>query len=353
MSNIITKVHDVSLGYDLRYQILKEYLDLESLLLELGIKVTRKTPTELMASCPFHNDKHPSWSINRDQSSPNWGFFNCFVCKKGNVVSLVKLIHNISYFKALKWLEEFAGIEDLESLTFDAVIDRRTREVHKEEETVQSVDIQFPGVYTNQDAIEYLLKRGLSQKQIQDRDVRVGTGQYSGRVVFPIRNQFGITSFYARTFTGQMPKGLYPKIKGAIKNSLYGYEKSDFLVNWCYLVEGCFDVLSIERMLLNVYPERSCNTFATLGPILHKEQAELLKYWSNIVIIPDMKGNAESLVPTCKELLQNHNLYLVTVDKDEDPDSMRAKYPDKLLSLLANPEPLYNTKVQFLVDYGE
>lgn len=356
MSKAINKIQSTSLGTDIRYDILRQYLDIESLLPELGIKKAKRTSTEIIACCPFHNDKHPSWSINIDQDSDRWGLFHCFVCQSGNVISLVKNVFGITYVEALKYLEDFAGIQDVENLAFDATIDRRVREENKNTTDILSnIEISFPGVRSNNEAYDWLINtRKVKEYQISDRDIRLGTGQYSGKVIFPIKNQYGIVSFYARTYTNQKQRELYYTGKGTIKNSLYGYERSDYLVNWCYLVEGCIDSLSTEVVLKEMYNDgRYNNVFAVLGPILHGGQVELLKYWDNIVLIPDMKGNAESIVPTAKKLLQNKNLYIVECYKGEDPDSMANKYRDQFKGLLSRPIPVYETKVQYLVDYGD
>lgn len=349
-TQLYNNIKNVSLGLELRYEFLKDFLDIGDALQYLGIKYHIQND-ELMANCPYHNDTHPSWSIKYDKSSPKWGVHSCFSCRaSGNIVSLVRDQLNFNnYFGALCWLEEFSGITSSDIDIEKILIERKTKnDVEKREEDRGLIEFNFPYVRSNFAAYEYIKGRGVDERQIDTHGIRAGIGKYANSVIFPIRNEYGVVSFYARFYDGPM-KSLYASGKDKIKNTLYNFYNCDLLVNTCYLVEGCFDVLAVERSLFSMGNSAYRNVFATLGPILHKQQKEFLDFFDFVIVIPDMKGGAESLLPSCKELLSTQKLYVVEVDKGEDPDSMNL---DRLSELLTNPEDARKTTNTLVIDYG-
>ena len=189
---------------------------------------------------------------------------------------------------------------------------------------------------------------------ILDRGLRWGRRKYRGRVVFPVWSQGRVFTFYARgTSDHHKPKGLYPKGKDTIKNVLFGLERADLSIDTCYLVEGVFDVLAVERALKLLGYPGSQNVFATLGPILHDSQAVLLKHFRRVVVIPDMKGKALSLVPTSKKHLPDKELRTVQVDIGHDADSVARDISlEQLAEYLKNPPLTRDKRVILKVDYA-
>ena len=52
--------------------------------------------------CPFHDDHHPSLSVNLDN-----GYFNCFACKeKGDIFTFYQKIKGVDFKTALKEIAE-------------------------------------------------------------------------------------------------------------------------------------------------------------------------------------------------------------------------------------------------------
>lgn len=66
-----------------------------------GVKLLKTgNDNEYKGLCPFHNDKNPSLSINRDKQ-----VFNCFGCgKKGSVIDAATYFENITISEAIKQL---------------------------------------------------------------------------------------------------------------------------------------------------------------------------------------------------------------------------------------------------------
>jgi DNA primase catalytic core len=57
----------------------------------------RRTGKEYTGRCPFHDDKHPSFSVNEEKQ-----VFHCFGCQEaGDVVRFVMKFHGISFPEAL------------------------------------------------------------------------------------------------------------------------------------------------------------------------------------------------------------------------------------------------------------
>lgn len=69
--------------------------------LEILNLVGKRKGDEVWMPCPFHDDSHPSFSVNAET-----GQYNCFVCGGGGLVGLVAKVQNISFSKAKKWLAE-------------------------------------------------------------------------------------------------------------------------------------------------------------------------------------------------------------------------------------------------------
>jgi DNA primase len=163
--------------------------------------------------------------------------------------------------------------------------------------------------------------------------------------MFPIFRSGSVVNFYARSICDSDPKGLYGKAKGTISNSLFGFEKIDPLADVCYVTEGAFDVLAIQRALGSV------NAVATDGPVIHREQAKLLKIFPKIVIVPDMKGKAKSIIPTARKYLGRTRLYVVEPPRGSDIDDWIAKDFQGARDALRHPALLRESKLTTVVNY--
>ena len=62
----------------------------------LGLRITRKSGSEIFVSCPFHAEKTPSLAVNLDT-----GKWHCFGCGKGGGLPLLyKLIRGCQWKNA-------------------------------------------------------------------------------------------------------------------------------------------------------------------------------------------------------------------------------------------------------------
>ena len=92
-------------------QTVQQILDAADVVEVVGEFVSlKKRGGNLMACCPFHNEKTPSFSV-----SPSKGIYKCFGCGKGgDAVRFLMDLEGFSYPEALKWLANKYSIEDQE-----------------------------------------------------------------------------------------------------------------------------------------------------------------------------------------------------------------------------------------------
>ena len=92
--------------------------DLAAVVAERGIGV-RKKGRVVVARCPFHEEKTPSFTI-----SPGKGLFHCFGCgAAGDVIGFVTKHDKVSFGRALEVLARRAGFD------LATVMDERPRTV--------------------------------------------------------------------------------------------------------------------------------------------------------------------------------------------------------------------------------
>ncbi|MFR7766532.1 MAG: CHC2 zinc finger domain-containing protein [Lachnospiraceae bacterium] len=73
------------------------------------------------ALCPFHNDRNPSLSINREGQ-----YFHCFVCGVGgNAIRFIMKYESCSFMEAVETLAKRAGLEVRQKRRNDAAYERK------------------------------------------------------------------------------------------------------------------------------------------------------------------------------------------------------------------------------------
>ena len=72
-----------------------------------GFIPLKRAGSNLKGLCPFHNEKTPSFCVNADQQ-----YYHCFGCGvSGNVINFVMEMESLSFYEAVKFLAEKAGME--------------------------------------------------------------------------------------------------------------------------------------------------------------------------------------------------------------------------------------------------
>ena len=321
-----------------------------------------KRGANYMGLCPFHNERTPSFSVNRRKN-----ICFCFSCKKGgSPVNFIKEKEGVSYWEALRILARKYGIkieereltdtEREEQNKRDALFATNNWAMKKMEEDLHNTESG------RNIGLAYFYQRGVTEEAIKEFHLgyamdewryltdmsrkaginlsdMVETGltiekeeagkpkkyydRYRGRVIFPILNVSGkVVGFGGRDLKGGMAKYVNsPESLIYKKNKeLYGLhqaKKSIQDVDKCFLVEGYMDVIGMWQAGMR-------NTVASSGTALTPGQISLIKRFTNkITLIYD--GDA----PGIKAALRGINLLLeqgmetkvLLLPDGHDPDS--------------------------------
>ncbi|MBR4894580.1 MAG: DNA primase, partial [Kiritimatiellae bacterium] len=131
--------------------------DLAELISSYGVDV-RHAGSTLMACCPFHNEKTPSFNINQTK-----GFYHCFGCdESGDAIKFVQKMEGLSFVEAVKKLASRCGIEITERV--DPEAGKRKRLYALMAELAQFYHRCLLKTKEAQIARDYLAKRNLNNE---------------------------------------------------------------------------------------------------------------------------------------------------------------------------------------------
>ncbi|HPX79656.1 MAG TPA: DNA primase [Bacteroidales bacterium] len=325
----------------------------------------RQRGANLVACCPFHNEKTPSFTV-----SPSKGIFKCFGCgKAGNVIRFIMEHEHLSYVEALKFLGNKYNIpvEDKEETTEEA----QSRMLRDSMLVVNEYAREFYSRYLTEEqagkdaGLSYLTERGFNEPIIrqfglgyapEERDaftraalaagykqeLLVATGltlhhpagggrpetftdRFRDRVMFPIHSLSGrVIGFGGRTLQSSKQVAKYvnsPESEVYDKSrSLYGlyFAKQHISkLQKCYLVEGYTDVLSLFQAGI-------MNVVSSSGTSLTEEQIRLIKRFARQVTVlydgddAGIKASIRGITMILEEGLQ---VKVVRFPAGDDPDS--------------------------------
>jgi DNA primase len=259
--------------------------------------------------CPFHREKTPSFTVNRDR-----GLFYCFGCGAGgDLFGFVRQIERATFREAAEILARKYGI-DVPKRVAGRGEDRRERLLA----AVAAAHRRYSeNLWSGPNrAAEYLRERGVPEETARDLglgfapdswDFLSGTSEppetlieagllqpgaegkrpydrFRNRLLFPIRDERGrVVGFGGRSLSEEEPKYLNsPESPVFTKNRLLygmpaareGMRERDRAV----LVEGYFDHLAL---LLSGIPE----TVASMGTSLGRLQADKLRKWVSRAVL--------------------------------------------------------------------
>ena len=280
----------------------------------------KKSGANFKANCPFHGEKTPSFVV-----SPHKQIFHCFGCGVGgDAIKFVMEYEKLSYPDAIEKLASNYNIP----LTYT-----KGKSSFTDEKRVLELLEQWykRNLVQNQDALNYLFKRGIAQSSIEKFElgyvgsgssvieylkanqiplpkavdagvIAVGErGEYYARlvdrVIFPIYNANGsIVGFGGRTLGNHPAKYINsPQTKLFNKSRLlYGYNlaKRDIYDKGRVIVtEGYLDVIMLHQAGFST-------AVATLGTALTSEHLPLLRKGEPKVILAydgDKAGVAAAL----------------------------------------------------------
>lgn len=313
----------------------------------------KKTGSNHMGLCPFHNEKTPSFSVSQSKQ-----MYHCFGCGVGgNVYTFIMEYENYSFVEALKFLAERAGISlpekeysDRERRQVDLKI--KLMEINKEaakyyyyqlksdrgqaakeyllkrglqEEIIKAFGLGFANRFSD-DLYQYLKKLGyedglLSQSGLVSFDeVRGGHDKFWDRIMFPIMDANNrVVGFGGRVMGDGMPKYLNSPETAIFDKSkiLYGLNRARrSRESYILICEGYMDVIAL-------YQAGFTNAVAALGTAFSQSHANLLKRYTKEVVLTfdsDKAGTAAALraIPILRDA--DISVKVVNMEPYKDPD---------------------------------
>lgn len=257
--------------------------------------------------CPFHNEKTPSFSVNRESN-----VYHCFGCKAGgNVAQFVMEMEKLTFPEALRHIARLLNIpEPVQEYDPRAEKERSAKEklyeINREAALFYHQRLYSPGgkrileyLYGRgfEDGLikrfglgasseewetlkEYLLSKGYQQEELAAAGlIHVRDGHsydvFRNRAMFPIIDVYGRTvGFGGRAMGDAQPKYLNTQ-DTLVFNKRLGVYGANLLrkqrnLSRVLLVEGYMDVMSLSK-------KGVIGAVATLGTALTAEQARLMK----------------------------------------------------------------------------
>ncbi len=346
----------------------------------------RKAGASYKGLCPFHSEKSPSFTVNRDK-----GFFHCFGCNVGgDVFKFVELQEKLGFQDTVKHVAGKFGIpipemESGEGQTESAAEREALLKMHElaaayfaeqlaspagtryreylerdrglTAETVAALKLGWAP--PSRDGLHKKLRaQGFAEGLIRQsglvsvRDDGTVQDRFRNRLMVPIARDSGsIVAFGGRALEpDQVPKYLNsPETPIYTKSrTLYGLNlsKADLRkAGFAIVVEGYFDFAQL-------YQAGGLPVVATCGTALTTQQAQMLRRFAPKVIInfdPDNAGQAAA--ERSSELLveAGFDVNVVRLPGNEDPDIfMQQQGREAYLAELRRSQPY----LEFLLDRG-
>ena len=340
------------------------------------------------ACCPFHHEKTPSFAVSEDEQ-----FYHCFGCKEsGDAIKFVQEIESTDFMGAVRILAARAKLTVPES-NFDTEesLRKKKKRDNMAKILLDSARFYLGNLYSGdklaEPHLEYIAKRGLAPSTVKkfglgasldfnslpeylagkgymvedliDSGVlaknergRLFDSQW-GRLIFPIINAFDeVVGFGGRV----LQKSDYAKYKNTKETMLFDKSKTLYNVNLLkklkreqtisnvIIVEGYMDTISL-------YQAGFKNVVASMGTSLTKDQARLVKRYSENVLISydgDFAGQSADLRGI--EILKSEglNVRVVPMPDGLDPDDVARQGHEAYQKCLDGAMPLIDYRLHAL-----
>lgn len=340
------------------------------------------------ACCPFHHEKTPSFSVSQGDQ-----FYHCFGCgESGDVIRFVREIESTDFMGAVRILADRAKMT-VPDTGYD---NEKSQQMKKKRDALAAIMLDSARFYLSNlysgderaDAhLQYINRRGMAPTTVkkfglgasldfyglpdylrdkgysredlldsgvcgEDRRGRLVDAQ-AGRLVFPIINAFDeVVAFGGRL----LEKSDFAKYKNTKETLLFNKSKTLYNINLLkklkreqpinevIIVEGYMDTISL-------YQAGFKNVVASMGTSLTKEQARLIKRYTDNVLISydgDFAGQKADLRGL--EILDGEALQVRVVPLPEglDPDDVAKQGKDAYQKCLDAAMPLIDYKLHAL-----
>ena len=376
-----------SRGFDPRF--MQELKFKNNILEVIGsyVSLDRKGNTH-WACCPFHHEKTASFAVNESEQ-----FYHCFGCGvSGDVVKFVQEIESTDFLGAVRILAGRAKMEVPEAKfdTEKAQADRKKRD-EMSKIMLDTAKFYLRNLYSGDaraDAhLQYISNRQLAPTTVKKfglgasldfnslPDYLAGKGytrqnlidcgaltegkngklvdSQGGRLIFPIINALDeVVAFGGRL----LEKSDFAKYKNTKETMLFNKSKTLYNINLLkklkreqtikevIVVEGYMDTISL-------YQAGFKNVVASMGTSLTKDQARLIKrYTENVLISYDGDFAGQKADLRGLEILKAENLSVKVVPMPDglDPDDVAKQGADAYQKCLDEAMPLIDYKLHAL-----
>ncbi len=314
----------------------------------------KKTGANYVARCPFHVEKSPSFSVNRNKQ-----FFHCFGCgASGNAISFLMDFSHLDFVEAVEDLAAFAGVSvrrEQAAYVADASKKEDLNSLYQVLEKVAAFYVEQLRVTPK--AVEYLKSRQvkgaiardfllgyapdkwscLSERFDQKLLIEAGLlvvkddGQvydrFRSRVVFPIRDKRSrIVGFGGRVLDDSLPKYLNsPETpvfhKGKEVYGLYELLAKNSKPQRILIVEGYMDVIALAQYGIHY-------AVAALGTATSQAHLDLLFRFSSELVFcfdGDRAGREAAwrvMESAFSSLKEGRSCRIMILPPQHDPDSL-------------------------------
>ena len=315
----------------------------------------KRTGSNFVARCPFHTEKTPSFSVNRNRQ-----IYHCFGCgASGNAISFLMEFNHLDFVEAVEDLAAFVGIEVPREAASkaDVKVNHDFSRLYEVLEAVTAFYVEQFRSAEGKKAVEYLKNRGVSgevarnfslgyapnnwdalparfdQKSLVDsgmlvtRDDGKSYDRFRGRLMFPIRDKRKrVIGFGGRVLDDSLPKYLNSPETAVFSKGRELYGLCELLENnsrptQILIVEGYMDVIALAQFGIR-------NAVAALGTATSKAHMDLLfRFAPELVFCFDGDNAGQQAAWKATEaalpcLRDGRQIKIMPLPTGQDPDTL-------------------------------
>lgn len=315
----------------------------------------KKVGSNFIARCPFHTEKTPSFSVNRNRQT-----YHCFGCGAGgNAISFLIDYAHLGFVEAVEDLAAFIGVDVPRELVdqVDFAVKKDTSQLYALLEQVAAFYVEQLRSHEGKVAIDYLKQRGLSGEIVRDfglgyapnswdallarfdQQALVDAGmlvvkedgkvydRFRGRLMFPIRDKRKrVIGFGGRVLDDSLPKYLNSPETDIFSKGKEVYGLCELLEHKAkperiLIVEGYMDVIALAQYGVH-------NAVAALGTATSKTHMDLLFRFASELVFCFDGDNAgrqaawkavEAALPSLRD---GRQIKIMLLPQGHDPDSL-------------------------------
>lgn len=325
----------------------------------------KRSGSSYMCRCPFHSEKTPSCSF-----SPDKQLFHCFGCGAGgDVITFIRMIENLDYMDAVRFLAQRAGMPMPEDKD-DGSAKKRQRMYEMQREAGKFFHKKL---FSPEGAagLEYLRRRGLSDQTIKKfglgyaaddyhdlhlymrglgfSDFEMADGsllvnnnnkiydKFRNRVMFPIFDTRGnVAAFGGRTLSEDKK---IPKYLNSAETMIFSKSNMLFALNTAknskadhfILCEGYMDVISMHQAGFD-------SALASLGTSLTAQQCNIISRLGKkeVILSYDSDNAGQTAALRAINLLSEAGVRarVLKMDGAKDPDEFIGKFGKEAFAML-------------------